>query len=129
MTLYEYLHDHMGEIVKVGANYGTNFLYCGKIDSSTIKWFRAMNEAYFQKYMIQKRGFTERGAMMREKMPRWIGILNREVVETFIASDVVEPEETTVVMVFGFEQGSFWTVEEFEKKVTEYREDDEDEEP
>lgn len=114
MTLREYIRDHQGEIIKVGANHGTNFFYAAQIQEWTESWFERVSETVYHKsYNYYKNSRTGKGFQVREVLPHWIPLLNRQVVETFKASPAAEDDDVTVVMIDGVELGSVWTTKEW----------------
>lgn len=45
-----------------------------------------------------------------------VPVMDRQVLDTFMASDIVEDEPTVVAIIYGWENGSFWTIDEAKTK-------------
>lgn len=55
---------------------------------------------------------TERREWLHQQSEHWVEIGKRHVIEVYTADPLVEPEETTIIIIDGFENGKFWTIEE-----------------
>ena len=116
MTLKQYLKKHKGEYVKIGSNRGSAFIYATKITDDTERWFMEKDE-YYKKRYLTLRGIesSNLSKVIKREMPRWIMLLNREIVDTFRANPIADEFEPQVVILKGFERGLYWTVEEYYK--------------
>lgn len=87
--LKDWLKDHQGELVKIGAQ--TAFLFIGYVDDD-----------------IEK----ELGRVAWNHRPRIPSLLYREVLETYPSLE--EINEGTIVKIEGAEAGRYWTKAEYD---------------
>jgi len=119
--------------VKIGSLNGTAYVYVGDVTCDTIanlvrkslggkrKIARKMDNLKKQIDFLVKNGEVAVEQMdqyreLSENLENWQDIPDREVVETFVASEVVEPITTTVFMVNGYEDGAYWMCDELGKR-------------
>ena len=96
MLLKEVLNKYPNSAIKVGAN--SAFVYCGENGDIASSFLSAYKSA---------KGETT-------------NLLEREVVECFDSFAYFEPN-TKIIQIVGEENGRYWTIEEFAKKLNKFK--------
>lgn len=123
MKLKEYIVNATEEYIKIGAVNGCAFIFAGKVTDS-VKYLIEKDEFYYSRYAearktkrfnnaTKRHELSPRANQIQSVLPRWVTLLNREIVETFKADTVGDEYEPTIIMIKGFEIGLYWTVSEF----------------
>lgn len=136
MKLKEILEQNMGNMVKICTECGTGYFYAARVYPSTFAYLdkidaknristskkieqmqKSISILESRRYLTQSemasiKGRREQINGMVRFVENWINVLDRDIVEIFQASKTVEPTDTTVIIVKGYESGSYWMCKE-----------------
>lgn len=134
MTLKNALKQYRGQMVKIGAENGSAFFYCGTAPDE--EYMAQFSDRYYLRSsrLLKKRNgqivrleALEKPATAQMQRLKWfrcsrekaktyldhfVDMLDREVLECF--GSVLE-DEGTVILVSGTEQGKYWVVNEYKE--------------
>lgn len=81
--------------------------YSGVIERSTDNIRRSYNE-----WLANCCRLSDIAKNAQKLVDEPVKIMDREVLNVYMASDVIEPEPTVIAIIYGWERGEYWTIEE-----------------
>jgi hypothetical protein len=138
MRLRDIIDSYKGKVIKIGARYGSAFIYCDECSEETKRILERMSDRDVlemrhiierKQYQLQSSRFTnieKRTAksvleQTRAKLDNYVRLIDREILEIYETVDCPDQFHPMIkciaIIIQGNEVGKFWTLNEYKEII------------